>query len=312
MPKCFENITLQSLCTTVQGGLEYVRGFNYDSFKNQYDAQHGTPENHLQSIISQSAEQYYIDLLSALANVGISPKQERKNFTSTPNMQGSYTTKQAGSGILAYSSDKLIHIDKIIVGIASIGTYSINVEVTLDGIVTNAVLSKSVPFPSAITFEGDFLGEKIVVTYLQPTPVYPITKSEAFCAPCTGNLPCPKIKDISGATITDWNGGNCISIHVGCECDYACFLSKKIGILAEMRATQALYIEKILKEESLNGQNQSFANYAEQIKVRLDEIRKEIENKLAQQVARISPSIKMSNGDCFSCSFGTSRTYSNI
>jgi len=304
MPNCLRNTIIPTpSCERVGGGLEYIVGFDWDSFKHQYSTKHGTPEQHLQEIVDITGEEYLNDLMAMLAKNGIVPT--RSNRVNT------------GSFSLGYT-------EKIISAVAVAGTYSINLTVVNGVIVASYTISATIYSAGLIEFpvpNGCVTGNRIFAYWAQPTPVFPYQKNVAYCKPCGGSvarLGCPDVRDITNfvspvsVVISEFHGGNGIVFGAGCECDYECYLSKKIGVTSDIRALHALYIERRLKLESINSQNQSLSNYSETVKERLKEVNTEIEKGLSRQLARIIPVIRKDGEACFSCGYGTVQKVANI
>ena len=325
MPNCLRNtITPTPPCDKVGGGLEYIVGFDWDSFKSQYSTKHGTPEQHLQEIVDITGEEYLNDLMAMLAKNGIVPTRSNRVNTGSFSLGNTSSLKPVGSGILAESSTKLVYLEKIISAVAVAGTYSINLTVVNGIITTNYTITATIYSAGLIEFpvpNGEVKGNKIFASWAQPTPVFPYQKNVAYCKPCGGSvarLGCPDVRDITSfisptsVNISEFHGGNGIVFGAGCECDYECYLSKKIGVTSDIRALHALYIERRLKLESINSQNQSLSNYSETVRERLKEVNAEIEKGLARQLARIIPVIRKDGEACFSCGYGTVQKVSNI
>ena len=318
MANCITNaIQVDSLCGKVQGGAEYVVGFNWDSFKNQYDSQHGSPLEHLQAIVLRAGNEYYNDLLSGLALKGYNPIATNPNHSATANLIGGTTTKQVATGIFADAQTFLKKgtLHELKVPIAALGTWQIQLIVTNNGITNTYLLTATNYSTGIVSFalgNSPIIFDTLQATFLQPTPVYGVAKNTSYCKSCTGAKLCPKLKDVTTLGQNDFNGGNSIILSISCGCDSECHLYKKIGNDATVKATHALYIERALKKESIYGQNLSIANMSELNAIRIKELEKEIESSINKQLARIMPALKNEGQVCFTCGYNTFTKVANI
>lgn len=310
-------ISADSLCGVVGGGLEYVVGFDYDSFKNQYSAQHGSPLEHLKTIVSQSGAEYYSDLLAGLSSRGFSPIIQAPTQSATAILSGS-TTKSVGSGIFADAAtfNKKGYLHSIRVAVTQVGNYSLNIISANGGIASNVLVSASAISAGLLTFPvpNDFLEfDTLQISFAQNTNIFGYQKAKDFCLPCSGGVSkCPRLKDVSATGLSEFNGGNGIILGLSCSCDAECHLYKKIGISADVKSVFGLYIERRLRKESVYGRNLAIENYAELNGIRIKQLDKEIEAAINKQLVRIMPALKNEGNMCFTCGYGTISSFTNI
>ena len=311
-------ISVESLCNgTVSGGLEYVVGFNYDSFKRQYSAQQGTPQEHLQRIVTQSGSEYYSDLVAGLASKGFNQIIPRSTYSATALLTGT-TSKPVGAGLFgdATSYNKKGYITSIKVALASVGTHSLNLIVVNNGVTTNytTVATNLTAGITNFPLPADPLEfDTFQVSFAQTTLIYQYQKTTDFCAPCKGNnVKCPRLKDVTTSGISEFNGGNGILVGLSCACDFECYIFKKIGVLADVRSVLGKYIERRQKKESIFGTNLAVDNLSELNTLRVKQLDKEIEEAITKQLVRIMAAIKNDGNMCFTCGYNTIQSVTNI